>query len=71
MQCSRCHGLQVPEIICEGGVRIMALRCLHCGDIVDRVIARNRTKRHCIPVSRPRTPIYRRGHGVSRPYVEA
>lgn len=71
MQCFRCNGLRVPEILCEGGVRITALRCIHCGDIVDGVIVRHRNNRRHLSFSRPRTPIYRRGHGASRPYVEA
>ncbi len=72
MQCSRCNGMRVPEIICEGGVRISALRCIHCGDVVDRVIVYNRTRRQRdSSFSRPRTPIYRRGHGSHRPCVEA
>ena len=58
MQCARCAGLRVPEIICEGGTRVLALRCLHCGDIIDRVIALNR-HRHSLPrPSRGRTPVY-------------
>lgn len=58
MQCTRCAGMRVPEMISEGGMRIMALRCVHCGDIVDQVIARNRKpRRHALP-RRPRTPTY-------------
>jgi hypothetical protein len=58
MQCTRCAGMRVPEMISEGGMRIMALRCIHCGDIVDQVIARNRKpRRHSFP-RRPRTPTY-------------
>ena len=37
MQCARCSGLRVPEIICEGGTRVLALRCIHCGDVVDHI----------------------------------
>jgi hypothetical protein len=57
MQCTRCAGMRVPEIISEGGIRIMALRCVHCGDIVDQVIARNRERRYAYR-RRPRTPTY-------------
>ena len=61
MQCIRCAGMIVPEILSEGGMRAMALRCIHCGDIVDRVIARNREprrqRRQTYP-KRPRTPAY-------------
>jgi uncharacterized Zn finger protein len=69
MQCSRCNGMRVPEIICEGGVRISALRCIHCGDIVDHVIARNRTRRQRAAFSRPRTPTYGRSHGRHRRFI--
>ncbi len=58
MQCTRCAGLRVPEIIYEGGSRVLALRCVHCGDIVDRVIALNRRRRHFPKPSRGRTPIF-------------
>ena len=58
MQCTRCAGMRVPEIISEGGLRIMALRCVHCGDIVDQVIARNRERRRQVYPRRPRTPIF-------------
>ena len=58
MQCTRCAGLRVPEIICEGGTRISALRCVHCGDIVDQVIILNRRRRRYPKPSRSRPPIY-------------
>lgn len=58
MQCARCAGLRVPEIICEGGTRILALRCLHCGDVIDRVIVLNRQRRRLPHPSRARTPTY-------------
>ena len=45
MQCTRCAGLRVPEIIYEGGSRVLALRCVHCGDVIDRVIVLNRQRR--------------------------
>ena len=58
MQCARCAGLKVRELITDGGMRILAYRCILCGDIVDRVIVRNRERpRHPEP-SRARTPIY-------------
>ena len=60
MQCTRCAGLRVSEIIYDGGNRIPALRCVHCGDVTDHVIAFNR-QRHSHPKPRPRrarTPIY-------------
>lgn len=58
MPCTRCAGLRVPEIICEGGTRVLAFRCLHCGDIIDRVIVQNRQRRRHPHPSRARTPIY-------------
>jgi hypothetical protein len=45
MQCTRCAGLRVSEIIYEGGSRVFALRCVLCGDIIDRVIILNRQRR--------------------------
>jgi hypothetical protein len=60
MQCTRCTGLRVPEIIYEGGSRVFALRCVHCGDVIDRVIVLNR-QRHRLPYpDRTQTPIYGR-----------
>jgi uncharacterized Zn finger protein len=56
MRCTRCAGMRVPEIIYEGGSRVAALRCVHCGDVVDQVIARNRKRRPLIEPRRPRTP---------------
>ena len=58
MQCIRCAGMTVPEIIGEGGLRRVAWRCIHCGDILDRVIAHNRLRRRHAPPRRPRTPVY-------------
>ena len=58
MQCTRCAGLRVPEIIYEGGSRVPALRCVHCGDIIDRVIALNRQHRRPPYPNRTRTPTY-------------
>ena len=58
MQCTRCAGLRVPEVIYEGGSRVLALRCVHCGDVIDRVIAFNRQRRRHPKPSRGRTPIY-------------
>ena len=61
MQCPRCAGMRVPELMSEGGMRVMALRCVLCGDIVDRVITRNREPRRQRGLTypkRPRTPTY-------------
>jgi hypothetical protein len=59
MQCTRCAGLRVPEIIYEGGSRALALRCVHCGDVIDRVIVLNRQRDRLPHPNRARTPIYR------------
>jgi RNA polymerase-binding transcription factor DksA len=58
MRCTRCTGMRVPEVISEGGTRVLALRCVHCGDIVDRVIIRNRLRPLHPQPGRARTPIY-------------
>lgn len=58
-RCIRCDGLRVPDVISEGGTRVAAWRCVHCGDIVDGVIAYNRQRRRHPAPSRARTPIYR------------
>ena len=58
MRCTRCAGLRVPEIIYEGGSRVLALRCVHCGDVIDRVVAMNRQRRSYPKPRRARTPIY-------------
>lgn len=50
MQCARCAGMRVPEIIVEGGAKLFVMRCVHCGDVTDHVILMNRR--------RPRTSIY-------------
>ena len=61
MQCTRCAGLRVPEIIYEGGSRVVALRCIHCGDVIDRVIVLNRQRRLYSKPSRGRMPVQRTG----------
>ena len=45
MQCTRCAGLRVSEIIYEGGNRVPALRCVHCGDVIDHIILLNCQRR--------------------------
>ncbi len=44
MLCTCCAGLRVPEIIDVGGTRVLALRCLHGGEVIDPVIVRNRRR---------------------------
>jgi hypothetical protein len=59
MECTRCAGMKVPDIITEGGTRLMALRCIQCGDIIDCVIGWNRQRlRRLSQRRRPRTPVY-------------
>ena len=38
MQCARCAGMNVPEVIAEGGAKLFVMRCVHCGDVIDHVI---------------------------------
>jgi len=58
MQCVRCTGMRVPELIIEGGSRAWVLRCISCGDVTDSVIARNRRHPRYRPEGRARTPVY-------------
>jgi len=58
MRCIRCAGMRVVEVITEGGTRALALRCVLCGDVTDRVIDRNRRQPRYWPGGRARTPIY-------------
>ena len=58
MQCTRCAGMQVSEIISDGGMRTIALRCVICGNLVDQVIVRNRRRRRHPDPGRVRTPVY-------------
>jgi uncharacterized Zn finger protein len=58
MHCTRCAGLRVSEIIYEGGSRVLALRCVHCGDVIDPLIILNRHRRLYRKPRRARTPIY-------------
>ena len=61
MQCTRCAGLRVPEIIYEGGTRVLASRCVHCGDVIDHVIVLNRQRRRLSqPKPSPNTHLRKR-----------
>ncbi len=71
MPCARCSGMSVPELMTEGGVRVAALRGIHCGDLVDRVILRNRNHRPVTPPRQPRTPVYDRLSWTSKPSAPA
>jgi hypothetical protein len=67
MRCTRCAGMKVPEIISEGGTRLAAHRCIHCGDVVDRVILRNRHAAQRPQPGRARTPTYSRRRSLPPP----
>ena len=58
MRCPRCAGMRVPELITEGGMRSSALRCVHCGDLTDRVIVKNRQQPRVVREGRARPPVY-------------
>lgn len=58
MRCGRCAGLKVEELLCDGGMRAIAYRCVHCGDVSDDKILSHR-KRHVPPKpNRTRTPVF-------------
>jgi hypothetical protein len=58
MQCTRCAGLRVIEVMYEGGNRVFALRCVHCGDVIDHIIVLNRHRRPYPKPRQARTPTY-------------
>lgn len=58
MQCPRWAGLRVPEIIAEGMSRALAMRCVHCGDVIDHIIVMNRQRHRHVTHGRHRTPIF-------------
>ena len=60
MQCARCAGMNVPEVIVEGGANLFVMRCVHCGDVTDHIILMNRRRQRSVRPGRPRTPTYRR-----------
>jgi len=60
MRCARCTGMIVPELITDGGMRSWALRCVHCGDLTDGVIRRNRQQPRVVREGRARPPVYGR-----------
>ncbi len=61
MQCARCAGMNVPEIIVEGGAKLFVMRCVHCGDVIDPIILMNRRRQLSI---RLRTSIYGRNRST-------
>jgi uncharacterized Zn finger protein len=58
MQCERCAGMKVPEIIVEEGAKLFVMRCVHCGDVIDHVILVNRRRCRSLRLRRLRTSIY-------------
>ncbi len=56
MRCTRCAGLRVPEIIYEGGSRVLALRCVYCADVIERVVVLNRQRRRLPHPNRTERP---------------
>ena len=48
MQCARCAGLNVPEVMVEGGAKLFVMRCVHCGDVIDHVILINRRRQRSV-----------------------
>ena len=58
MRCGRCAGLSVPETMLDGGMRAIAYRCVHCGDLTDGKILLHRSHRPTASAKRPRTPIF-------------
>ncbi len=58
LQCVRCGGLRVPEMMQDGGMRVLAYRCIHCGDITDQKILIHRQSHDQLRPSRPRTPVH-------------
>ncbi|MBH0181754.1 MAG: hypothetical protein HP490_08795 [Nitrospira sp.] len=49
MDCSRCHGLMVPDNLIDMRESYLpmwmrGLRCVACGDVVDPLIAHNRMR---------------------------
>jgi uncharacterized Zn finger protein len=60
MQCARCAGMNVPEVIVEGGAKLFVMRCVHCGNVIDHVILMNRRRQRSVRLGRPRTSTYGR-----------
>jgi hypothetical protein len=58
MQCARCAGMNLPEVIVEVGAKLFVMRCVHCGDVIDQIILMNRRRRRSVRPGRPRTLIY-------------
>jgi uncharacterized Zn finger protein len=53
MKCRRCKGLIVKEQVFTLGGRIPMLRCVYCGDLVDKVVMANRNRSEISRMERP------------------
>lgn len=54
MECPRCQGFMTPSLFEDlhddtGSLSFSAWRCVACGEVLDPVIAANRSK-HCRPM---------------------
>jgi hypothetical protein len=58
----------VPEIIQDGGLRVVAYRCIHCGDVIDERILVHRRNPHTQRPTRSRRLSFkaRAGRGLER-----
>ena len=61
MNCSRCNGYMVQEDYADSGheigqFRLIAWRCLICGEVIDPVILKHRSSRPEPPIDRARRP---------------
>ena len=62
MECTRCHGVMVPEVFEDlhddtGVLAFQGWRCLLCGEIIDPVIAAHRQGRPTPVLRRARTRV--------------
>jgi len=62
MRCGRCAGLKVPELMQDGGMKVLGYRCIHCGDVIDQKILLHRFHPLASRPGRSRTPIYQDVH---------
>lgn len=55
MNCPKCQGMLVQDLIYDvfeskGSLRSDAWRCISCGNVIDPVVLRNRSKQRIEPV---------------------
>ena len=58
MQCRRCGGVLLEDVLEEVGVPLHALHCIVCGEWVDPLILRHRKLAVLLEPSRARTSIF-------------